>query len=123
MQEKQHIHGASGLKNVVGRPIMPPRFAKRTDANQAEIVAQLRSIPGVTVEVHHSDILVGRMVDGTPRTFWFELKNPNAVSKKSKAVQESKIKDSQKKIRSKYTGHYSIVWSVEQIMAEIGITK
>ena len=98
---------------------MPPRFKKRTDANQADIVSALRGIPGVTVETDHDDILVGR----NGKTYWFEVKNPSVVSKKNKAVQESKIKDSQKKIRAEYTGHYSIVWSVEQIMAEIGITK
>ena len=98
---------------------MPPRFKKRTDENQKEIVSSLRDIPGVTVETDHDDILVGR----NGMTYWFELKNPSVVGKKSKEVQESKIKDSQKRIRSKYTGHYSIVWSVEQIMAEIGIIK
>ena len=98
---------------------MPPRFAKRTDANQAEIVAQLRSIPGVTVEVGHDDILVGR----NKITYWIELKNPETVSKTKKSVRDSAIKKSQKKIRAEYTGHYAICWTLEQILQEIGITK
>lgn len=98
---------------------MPPRFAKRTDANQAEIVAQLRSIPGVTVAVNHDDILCGR--NGV--TFWFEVKRPETVSKKEGVVCPSQLKKSQKELMKNWTGHYSVVWSIEQILQEIGVMK
>ena len=93
------------------------RYAARTDDNEAEIVAALRSIPGVTVETGYNDILIGyRGI-----TYWIELKNPNKVSKKTGKVLESAIKPDQKRIRDFYTGHYKIVSSLEEILKEIGI--
>jgi hypothetical protein len=96
-----------------------PRYAKRTDANQAAIVKALRDIPGVTVAVDHDDILCGR--NGV--TFWFEVKRPETVSKKEGAVCSSQLKKSQKKLMANWTGHYSVVWSIEQILEEIGVKR
>lgn len=85
------------------------RRAARIDNNQTDIVKSLKAIPGVSVDVGHSDILVGR----NGQTYWFEIKQSPL----------SKLKDSQVRIKANFTGHYMIVWSLEQILDEIGITK
>ena len=88
-------------------------IGKRSDGNQSEIVKELRKIPGVTVELDHNDILLG--YDG--HTYWFEIK----VSEKK--AREKQLKNSQKRIKKNFSGHYSIVWSIDQILKEIGIQK
>lgn len=93
------------------------RRAAKIDVNQPEIVEQLRSIPGVTVEVNHSDILVGR----NGRTYWFEIKNPDTIKKNGEPGKNS-LRKSQKKLKAEFTGHYKVVWSIEQILFDIGIT-
>ncbi len=93
------------------------RYAKKTDANQKDIVKLLRAIPGVTVVPGHDDILCGfRGV-----TFWFEVKSGVAVSKKTGKVFETKKKKSQKKLETEFTGHYKIVSSFNEILDEIGL--
>jgi len=90
------------------------RQAARVDANQPEIVKKLRQI-GATVETGKDDILVGYR----GKTFWFEIKDEDAVSKKTGKILESEIQDSQKKLRREWRGHYRIVHSFEQIAEEI----
>ena len=91
------------------------RYAAKIDKNQPEIVEALRKIPGVKVQVGMDDILVGYK----KKNYWFEIKEPETVSKVTGQVQESKIKPSQHKLREHWTGHYSIVWDINQILAEI----
>ena len=80
------------------------RRAAKVDANQNEIVDELRAI-GYSVEVGHDDILVGH----NGKTFWFEIKTgPKAV-----------IKETQVKLLREYKGHYAIVWSTEMIIKEL----
>jgi hypothetical protein len=80
------------------------RRAAKIDANQSEIVKDLRKI-GYSVELNHDDILVGH----AGKTYWFELKTgPKAA-----------VKESQKKLLENWTGHYSIVWTTEMIIKEI----
>ena len=93
------------------------RKAAKIDANQPAIVKALRNIPGVTVQTGMDDLLVGYK----GFTYWFEIKEPEKVSKKTGELLESAIKPSQKKLRDTWKGHYSIVWSLEQILAELGI--
>ncbi len=95
--------------------------ARKIDANQREIVKVLRSIPGVTVAVGHDDILVGRQIDGIPRTFWFEIKSAAAVSKRSNEVLRSQKKQSQIKLASEWRGHYQIVSTLAEILTAIGL--
>jgi len=97
---------------------MAKRYAARCDKNQPDIVKDLRKIPGVSVEVNHDDILVG--CHGV--TFWYEIKSPEAVSKKTGEIMESEIKPDQKRIRSTFTGHYKIVSSFEQIIDDMNET-
>ena len=95
---------------------MPPRYAKRVDENQPGIVEDLRNTPGVTVAVNHDDILVGY----NGRTYWFEVKNPDVIGKNGKP-RPSALKRSQVKLRKIYTGHYPVVWTLDQILEEIGL--
>ena len=77
---------------------------KKVDANQPEIVKDLRR-HGYSVELDHDDILVGH----NGKTYWFEIKTgPKAV-----------IKPSQYKLLAEYKGFYKIAWSTEMIIAEI----
>ena len=95
------------------------RRAAKVDENQRAIVKALRAIPGMTVEVGHDDILVGFK----GRTFWFEVKRPEAVSKRVNEVLASQITESERKRWEEWAGHYRIVWSIDQILADIGAVK
>ena len=95
---------------------MKHRRAAKVDSNQPEIVKQLRKIPGVTVQVSMDDILVGYK----GANYWFEIKEPKTVSNVTGQVIPSEIKDSQYKLLAEWKGHYSIVWTFEQIQKEIG---
>ena len=55
------------------------RKAAKVDANQADIVKELRAL-GYSVELNHDDILVGHR----GKTYWFEIKTgPKAEVKES----------------------------------------
>ena len=93
------------------------RRAARVDSNQKEIVKTLRSIPGVKVEPGHDDILVGyRGV-----TYWFEIKSLDAISPKTGDVRRSEITDSEWKRLHEFTGHYQIIWTVEQALKTLDL--
>ncbi len=92
-------------------------WASRVDKNQPEIVKALRAIPGVTVELNHDDILVGYQC----KTYWFEIKEPEHVSKKTGKILESAKKPKQIELEKTWSGHYKIVWNIDQILEEIGI--
>ena len=81
------------------------RRAAKVDANQNQIVAELRKL-GYSVAVGHDDILVG----AHGKTYWFEIKTS----------EKAQVKESQKKLIAEWIGHYSIVWSTEMILKEIG---
>jgi len=90
------------------------RQAAKVDNNQTEIVKNLRKL-GYTVVKGHDDILVGDQ--GV--TYWYELKQEDAISKKTGQVRPSEIKPSQRDLRDNWKGHYEIVWTVEQILNDI----
>lgn len=96
---------------------MPRRRADKIDTNQPDIVKALRQIPGVTVVTGHDDILVG--YQGVTR--WYEIKTPESVSKRTGRILESAKKQSQKDLENEFTGHYRIVFHVEQILADLGL--
>jgi len=87
----------------------------KVDANQKEIVDALRKIPGVTVEVNHEDFLCGYK----GKTFWYECKNPEAVSKKTGEINQSFLKPSQIKLLKEWTGHYRVVTCIEDILEDL----
>jgi len=93
------------------------RRAAKVDGSQDSIVQALRKIPHISVEVGHDDIFVGYK----GRNFWFELKSQSTVSKKTGKVRHSAIKESQHNLIKHWTGHYEIVWKIDQILAAIGL--
>lgn len=102
---------------------MPRRRKDKVDDNQRDIVEQLRAIPGVTVETNMNDILVGCMdKDFIPRTWWFEIKNPDKIGKDGE-VRQSAIKKSQKELIKKWTGQYDIVTSTKEILKIMGLGR
>jgi len=80
-------------------------YRKKIDANQPEIVKNLRKM-GFTVELDVNDILVGTQ----GRTFWYEIKNKDGRNRKQK---------SQEELEQTWRGHYKIVWNLEEILADI----
>jgi len=90
----------------------------KIDSNQKAIVAQLRLIPGVTVEPGHDDILVGYK----GKTYWIELKAENPYKADGK-FKKGMVKDCQIELLNTWQGHYAICWSIEQILEEIGVSS
>jgi hypothetical protein len=91
------------------------RKAARIDQNQRTIVEALRQIPGIQVAVGHDDILVGYK----GQTYWYEIKHPDCVSKKTGKVLDSKKKASQIELEKTWTGHYKIVTGLNDILADM----
>lgn len=89
------------------------RQAAKVDSNQADIVKALRKI--ASVELGHDDILVGYK----GRTYWFEIKNADAVSKKTGKILESAKKEGQIRLENEFKGHYRIVSSLEEILEDM----
>lgn len=94
------------------------RRAAKIDANQTDIVDALRQIPGVSVEVGHDDILVGH----AGKTWWYEIKSEDAISKKTGDVWWSEVTPSERTRLATWTGHYRIVWDVRQILEDLCLT-
>jgi len=94
------------------------RHAKATDANQKDIVKDLRKI-GFSVYVDVDDILVGH----NKLNFWYEIKKPNSTSKKTGEILESKKRPSQKRLEKEWKGHYRIVSSLHDILEDMGISE
>ena len=93
------------------------RWAANVDANQPGIVEELRKF--CSVEVNHDDILVGYQ----GKTYWYEIKAEDAVSKKTGLILESKKKDSQKRLEKEWAGHYKIVSSLNEILTDMGVIQ
>lgn len=93
---------------------------KNTDDNEKDIVAALRKIPGVNVQTDVNDILIGyRGVN-----YWIEIKNPNEVDKNGAPYKKNnKTYEKQKNLLDYWTGRYQICTTLDQVLAEIGITK
>lgn len=85
------------------------RRAARIDSNQPEIVKALEAIPGVTVQAGHDDILCGYKC----RTYWFEIKSGT----------KKKMRPSQEKLFARWTGHYQVVSTLDEILLAIGVTR
>lgn len=84
----------------------------KVDANQPEIVKQLRAIPGVQVEVDKDDILVG--YKGV--NYWFEIKDPEKTLKADGSFKAGALKDCQIELLASWPGQYDVVTSFEQIL-------
>ncbi len=90
------------------------RYSARTDSNEKTIVKGLRKM-GYSVEVGHDDILVA----ANGKTLWYEIKDPKHVSKKTGQINESAKKASQKRLEAEWAGHYKIVSSLDEILADM----
>ena len=95
------------------------RKAAKVDRNQDSIVEALRAIPGVQVESKHDDILVGYK----GRTYWYEIKHPDCLSKKTGKVLDSAKKEKQIELETTWPGHYKIVTGLNEILADMGIVN
>ena len=84
------------------------RRRAKVDSNQAGIVKALRALPGVSVELGMDDFLVGYK----GQTFWVELKEEG---------KESKTTPYQKELLERWTGHYIVTSSLDEILETIGI--
>lgn len=91
----------------------------KTDKNEAEIVKALRKIPGMSAETGHDDILVGHQ----GKTYWYEIKNPERMSKKGREYRRgnSKTQKKQDDLAENWTGHYKIVSTLDEILNDMGI--
>lgn len=87
------------------------RYDKKIDANQPEIVEELRK-RGFSVETGMDDLLVGKH----GLTKWYEIKNPDCVSRRSGKILDSAKKKHQIELEKTWKGHYKIVSSVEEII-------
>jgi len=79
---------------------LPRRRADRVDANQPQIVKELRKA-GFSVEVGHDDILVGKW----GITAWIEIK-----------TKTGKLKAAQEKLLEEWQGAYAIARSTEDVL-------
>jgi hypothetical protein len=103
------------------------RQAASVDSNQASIVRALRKIPGVTVQTGVDDILVGykrKIFHGrySRENYWYEIKSPDTLNK-SGLSKLSAFKKSQIELLRDWEGHYEIVWTLDEILEDMGITK
>ena len=84
------------------------RYARRADANQAEIVRLLNEIPGLRAVVIHEpvDILVGYRA----RNFLFEIKDGN------KKDYEHRYTDKQRDFLKSWPGQVRVAKSLDEIL-------
>lgn len=91
------------------------RRAAKVDNNQPDIVTDLQKL-GFSVELDHDDILVG----AHGKTYWYEIKNPEKLSKKGELYdKKSKTAKKQKLLKDTFKGHYKIVSSLKEILNDI----
>ena len=92
------------------------RYSARTDDNQKDIVEALRKM-GFSVYVDVDDIFVG----DNGFNYWYEIKDPKHVSKKTGLINESAKKPSQIRLEREWKGHYKIVSSLGEILEDMGV--
>ena len=90
---------------------MVPRFAKRVDDNQRQIVRELRQIPGVSCAIigEPVDLLVGFR----SRNFLFEIKRADKVKRPSALTAQ------QRTFIPNWTGQVRIVSTTDEILQTI----
>ena len=71
--------------------VLSVRRAAKIDNNQNAIVNKLRKMSRISVAVGHDDIIVGYNL----MSFWFEIKTPDQVSKRTGQIKDSALKPSQ----------------------------
>ena len=92
--------------------------AKRRDANEKAIVAELRKMGISVMYGDECDIICG----WRGQNFLFEIKDHDKLFLKDGVTfRKGAIKPSQSKLRKTWQGQYDIVWSTEMILQRIGI--
>ena len=95
------------------------RKVHRTDESQPAIVKGLRD-RHISVDLNHDDILVGY----AGRNYWFEIKSEDRLFKADGVTfKKNALRPSQIEIRRTWRGHYCVVWSLQQILDQIGFNK
>ena len=97
-----------------GDVVSDKRHAANMDKNQPGIVAALRKM-GYSVELNHNDIVVG--IRGA--SYWYEIKDPSKAIKKDGTWRKGALRPSQVRLQAEFRGHYEIVTTLEQILADI----
>jgi hypothetical protein len=104
------------------------RYRHSTDANQKAIVASLRQL-GVSVYTNVDDILCGHIgKDGyTPTTYWYEIKSPTELSKRTgepfkRTKRGSGTYQRQEALKASWKGHRMVVSTLEEILKDMGIS-
>jgi hypothetical protein len=93
-----------------------PEYTRhRSDASQAAIVADLRKIPGVSVEIigRPCDLLIGYNVRGRhggPRNFLIEWKEPGG-----------RLTQEQQDFEREWQGQFAICRSLKEVLEVLGI--
>ena len=90
---------------------------KRRDDNQAELVRQLRKIPGVSVEPSLADLGKGLpdiMVGFHGRTWLFEVKDP------SKSPSRRRLTGDEQDWHDAWTGHVDVAETLDDVLQAIG---
>jgi hypothetical protein len=101
--------------SVKWTPMIMARLAARVDVNQAEIVKQLRALPGVDVAVTHMvgkgfvDIVVGYRW----QNFLIELKNPDVNA------YERKLTKDEQRFHDKWPGQIAVCETFEHCVMAI----
>jgi hypothetical protein len=92
--------------------------AKKVDANQAELVKQIRKIPGATVKHTHvvGDGFVDIVVGYRKRNFLFEIKDPSQPPSKRKLTED------EEKFHKEWTGHVAVVETIDDVVRELNAT-
>lgn len=89
---------------------MSPRYAKRRDLNEPDIITALEAAGCDVLQADDVDLLVGRQ--GV--TYLLEVKRPKRTS-------ESRIRPIQKRLRDGWRGQYAIVTTPEQALRVVGL--
>jgi hypothetical protein len=87
------------------------RYSARADANQPDIVRELRKL-GCSVSTGHDDILIGY----NGKNYWIEIKDPVKTVLKDGSWRAGALKDSQLKLMDEWRGQYDVAHSLEQIL-------
>lgn len=94
------------------------RLRPRKDANEPEIVDELRSM-GYSVESDHNDILISG--NGIVNNIRIEIKDPARTLNKDGRIKpaDKVFTASQLKLMRDWKGQYDVCWDVDEILAVI----
>lgn len=93
----------------------------KTDTNEKDIVRALRKIPGITVITGVNDIICGYK----GFNYLYEIKNPSEIAKATGKPFNRKHNTylKQSNLETTWTGHYRIVSTLDEILAELKMVR